>query len=286
MMADGIMKKYPEDEIIHILLRLPLKFILRVKCVSETFYTLIQSSSFINLHFNRTTISTYNNILLKGSFKEDIQRYKAIFSFISSDCNDNLKFVYPVLDVPYAINTTSVDNDLLIDSRHGLIALMDSVTTILYNVSTRNYILLPPNPFHIQKGFYQSIDSGGFDFDSIANDFKVLIISEVFKEDDFGYIEDGKTKVEVYELGIDIWRELDQVNQQLPTLSWLNSSVSYKGVYHWIVFFEGEDKILCFDMTTEFFRNMQIPDRRNFLNGTLHSLLLLNESLKLVMLPL
>uniref|UniRef100_M1AK39 Class S F-box protein n=2 Tax=Solanum tuberosum TaxID=4113 RepID=M1AK39_SOLTU len=280
------MKKYPEDVIIHILLRLPVKFILRFKCVSKTFYTLIQSSNFINLHFNRTTISTYNNILLKRSFKEDIQRFKAIFSFISTTGNDNPKFVYPDLDVPYTISVISVDNDLLIDSRHGLIALMNPETTILYNVSTRNYILLPPSPFDIPKGFYESIESGGFGFDSVVNDFKVFRISEVFKEDGYGYIEDGKKKVEVYEVGIDIWRELDHVNnQQLPTLCWLNSSVSFKGVYHWIAFFEGEDKILCLDMTTEIFRNMQIPDSGNYYNGTLHSLLLLNESLSLLCYP-
>lgn len=83
MMVDGIMR----------LLRLPLKFILRFKCVSKTFYTLIQSTSFNNLHLNHTTISTYDKILQKRSFKENIQWYKAIFSFISSEGNDNLKFV-------------------------------------------------------------------------------------------------------------------------------------------------------------------------------------------------
>lgn len=77
----------------------------------------------------------------------------------------------------------------------------------------------------------------------------------------------------------------DHVNQQLPTLDWLNSSTAYKGVYHWIAFYEGEDEILCFNITTEIFLNMKIPESLHFSNGTLHSLLLLNECLSLVCYP-
>ncbi|TMW83773.1 hypothetical protein EJD97_000757 [Solanum chilense] len=284
-MVDGIMKKYPEDMIIHILLRLPLKFILRFKCVSKTFYTLIQSSYFINIHYNHTLTSTYDNILLKRSCKEDIERYKAVFSFISSDDEDNLNSVYPDLDVPNLLRVTSVTSDKLIDSNHGLIALMEHRTTILFNVSTRNYRHLPPSPFQIPKGFYQSIKSGGFGYDSVVNDFKVFRISEVYTEDRYGYPEDGETQVEVYELGIDIWRKLDHVDQELPILFWLNSSMSYKGAYHWIASVAGANTILCFDMTTEFFRNIEMPNTSKYLKGTLYSLQLLNESLSLLCYP-
>uniref|UniRef100_M1DHD5 Class S F-box protein n=2 Tax=Solanum tuberosum TaxID=4113 RepID=M1DHD5_SOLTU len=280
------MKKYPEDMLIHILLRLPLKFILRFKSVSKTLYTLIQSSSFINIHYNHTLNSTYDNILLKRSFKEDIERYKAVFSFIPNDDEDNLNTVYPDLDVPYTSSISSVKSDKLINSSHGLIALMEPRTTIVFNTSTRNYKRLPPSHFQISKGEYQSFESGGFGYDSVVNDFKVFRISEVFKEDGFGHINDGEKRVEVYELGIDIWRKLDHVDQQLPKLFWLNSSMSYKGCYHWIASFEGQKIILCFDMTTEIFRNIQMPaDTSKFTEGTLHSLLILNESLSLLCYP-
>ncbi|KAK4737280.1 hypothetical protein R3W88_000977 [Solanum pinnatisectum] len=261
MMVDGIVKKYPEDMVIHILLGLLVKFILRFKSVSKTLYTLIQSSSFINIHYNHTLNSTYDNIKLFFFF----------FLFISNDDEDNLNTVYPDLD--------------LINSSHGLIALMEPRTTIVFNTSTRHYKRLPPRPFQISKGEYQSFESGGFGYDSVVNDFKVFRISEVFKEDGFGHINDGEKRVEVYELGIDIWRKLDHVDQQLPKLFWLNSSMSYKGCYHWIASFEGQKIILCFDMTTEIFRNIQMPDTTKFTEGTLHSLLILNESLSLICYP-
>lgn len=183
------------------------------------------------------------------------------------------------------LRTTSVTSDKLIDSNHGLIALMEDQTTILFNISNRNYGHLPPSPFQIPKGFYQSIISGGFGYDSVVNDFKVFRISEVYTEDRYGYPEDGETEVEVYELGIDIWRKLDHVNQELPILFWLNSSMSYKGAYHWIASVEGRNIILCFDMTTEIFRNIELPNTSKFFKGTLYSLQLLNESLSLLCYP-
>ncbi|KAG5632025.1 hypothetical protein H5410_003742 [Solanum commersonii] len=212
----------------------------------------------IFLHTKHTLNSTYDNILLERSFKEDIERYKAVFSFISNDDEDNLNIVHPDLDVPYTSSISSVKSDKRINSSHVLIALMEPRTTIV----------------------------GGFGYDSVVNDFKVFRISEVFKEDGFGHINDGEKRVEVYELGIDIWRKLDHVDQQLPKLFWLNSSMSYKGCYHWIASFEGQKIILCFDMTTEIFRNIQMPaDTSTFTEGTVHSLLILNESLSLLCYP-
>ncbi|OIT32188.1 putative f-box protein [Nicotiana attenuata] len=233
-MEDGIMKKYPADVVINILLRLPVKFLLRFESVSKTCYTLVRSSTFINLHLNHTTTSKDDYILLKRSFKEDVERYKAIFSFHSSDGDDYIYSLYPDRDVPYMTIPYSIDNDILIGPIRGLIALMDPITTILFNPSTKNYRLLPPSPFNVPKGFRRSIDSSGFGFDSVVNDFKVFRISEVYTEDRFGYPEKGEKKVEVYELGIDIWRELDHVDQELPALFWLTSSMFYKGAYHWI----------------------------------------------------
>ncbi|XP_059289788.1 F-box protein CPR1-like [Lycium ferocissimum] len=283
LMTDGIMKKYPRDVVIQMCLQ---NFLLRFKCVSKTVCALIQSSTFINLHLNHSTTSTDGNILLKRSFKEDIEIYKAIFSFISSDCEDYLKFIYPELVVPYITNRLSITSDKLIGPSHGLIALMDPITTILFNPSTRNYRLLPSSPFDVPKGFHRSIASGGFGFDSVVNDFKVFRIIQVYTEDRFGYPEKGEKKVEVYELGIDIWRELDHVDQQLPKLFWLTSSIFYKGAYHWITSSrEFKPTILCFDMSTEIFRNMEPPNTREFSSGTIHSLLILTESLCLTCYP-
>lgn len=266
-----------------------MKFLLRLRCVSKTFYTIIQSSTFINLYLNWTIASTNHNILLKRSFKEDIERYKVILSFLSIDDVDNnndLKSIYPDVDVPCITSRLSIDNDKLMGPSHGLVALMDPINTILFNPCTRNCRVLPSNPFNVvPKGYYRSIESGGFGFDSVVNDFKVIRISLVYTEDYYGYREKEESKVEVYELGIDVWRELDHAYQHLPTLFWLTTSTFYKGTYHWISTSEElEQIILCFDMSTEIFRTMKTPHTSS--NGTtLHSLLIFTEFLSLIFYP-
>ncbi|XP_049382596.1 F-box protein CPR1-like [Solanum stenotomum] len=281
-MMDGTTKKLSQDVAIVILLRLSVKCLLRYKCVSKEYYTLIQSSTFMGLHFNRISTLKYELVLLKHSFKEDIEQYKTILSFLSDDGNDYLNHTFLDLDLPYMTSRYSVFQDQLVGRCHGLIALMNDITTVLFNPSTRNYRLLPPSPFDCPQGLHQCIRSVGFGFDSVVNDYKFVRISEFLKDDRYGYIEEVDEKIEVYELGIDCWRELDHVDQGLPKLYWSPcSQMFYKGAFHWI----DQDIILCFDISTEIFRNMNIPDTYHYYNDPFYSLIILNKSLTLICYP-
>nr|AIK66459.1 S6a-locus F-box type-12 protein [Petunia integrifolia subsp. inflata] len=286
-MPDGIIMKLHQDIIIYMLLRLPVKFLLRFKCISKYCYTLTKSSTFINIHHNRATTSDDEYILFKRSFKEDVERYKGIFSFLSGNNGDDLNCTFPDLDVPNMTSLYSITQDKLIGPCHGLVAVMNVSSTILLNPATRKYRLLPSSPFGVPKGFYRNIENGGFGFDSVVNDYKVFRISEVYTEDSFGYPEEGERKVEVYELGIDVWRELDHVDQQLPKLFWMTSSMPYNGTYHWLITLSYEHKLilLCFDMSTEIFRYITTPNTRYFSSGTRHSLVLLNDCLSFICHP-
>nr|XP_016474410.1 PREDICTED: F-box protein CPR30-like [Nicotiana tabacum] len=173
-MVDGIMKRFPEDVVIYILLRFRVKFLLRFKCISKTCYTLIKSSIFVNLHLSRTTNDKDEFILFKRSWKEETSLYKTIISFLSVRADDYLNPIIPDQDVPYMTATYSIEYDQLIGPCHGLIALMDDLNTLLFNPSTRKYMLLPPSPFNCPRNHYRTIRCVGFDFDSIANDYKVV----------------------------------------------------------------------------------------------------------------
>ncbi|XP_059292167.1 F-box protein CPR1-like [Lycium ferocissimum] len=282
-MPDGLAKKMPEDVVICILLRLPMKSLLRFNCVSKTCHILLQSSTFINLHLNRATTVTDEFILLKRSFKEDINQYKTIFSFLSGGGDNYLNPIFPDLNVPYMTDTRSIIFDQLIGPCNGLIALMDNVNTVIFNPSTRNIRLLLSSPFDRPKGFHRYIRCLGFGFDSVVNDYKVIRISEFLKDDRYGYIQVEEENVEIYELGIDCWRELDHVDQQLPVIHWLPcSQIFYKGIFHWIA----HTVILCFDMSTEIFYTMRMPDTsHNFRIEPHRSLVILNESLTLICYP-
>ncbi|TMW93845.1 hypothetical protein EJD97_011086 [Solanum chilense] len=283
-MVDGIMKKVPKDVIVSIILKFPVKSLVRFKCISQNCKAIIQSSTFINQHQNRTTTATDELILFKRSIKQDINQYKTILSFLSSDDCNQFNPIFPDLDVTYLHSNYCSDYNQLMGPCHGLTALMNFSSTILVNRSTKNYRLLPPSPFNCPRGFHRSIESVGFGFDSIAKDYKIVIILYVYFEGPSGYPEEITKKVEVYELEIDCWRELDHVNQQLPSLFWLPcSQIYFRGSCHWIAISEVDPLvILSFDMSKEIFQTMKMPHTCYFIGGPRYSLVILNDFLTLI----
>lgn len=68
-MADGIMMKLPEDVASHIILRLAIKSLMRYKCISKIWYSLLQSLYFINLHVKNPSTTKNDFILFRRSIE-------------------------------------------------------------------------------------------------------------------------------------------------------------------------------------------------------------------------
>ncbi|XP_075095031.1 F-box protein CPR1-like [Nicotiana tabacum] len=286
MMADGIIKVLPEDVMMFILIRLNVKSLIRLKCVSKNLYTLLQSSMFINFHLKRTTTAKDEFILLKRSFQERPNKFKSILSFLFG-VNDHidLRPASPDQDVPYLTTNNSCIFHQLLGPCRGLIVLTDSESIVLFNPTTRNYRLLKSSNFNCPLGFYHDIKGVGFGFDSVVNDYKVVRVSEVIGDPPFNDFNVREWRVGVYDLITDSWRNLDHVDQQLPNLCWYPcSEMFYKGAVHW---FATKDMvlILCFDLSTEIFRNMKMPDTCDFIDGKCYGLVVLDESLTLICYP-
>nr|AIK66473.1 S5-locus F-box type-15 protein [Petunia integrifolia subsp. inflata] len=286
-MGDEIVEKLPKDVVIYIFLMVPVKSLVRFKCVSKVWYTLIQSSTFINLHFNRTTVTTKDEyMLVKRSFKEESNRFRSVMSFLSGGLDDDdLYPVSPDLDVPYLTTTNSCTFHRIMGPCNGLIVLTDKITTVLFNPATRSYRLLQPGRFGCPVGFHRSINGVGFGFDSIANSYKIVRIAEVNGEPPFYCYTMREWKVEIYESSVDAWREQDQVYRQLPNVFWYPCfEMFYKGASHWFAH-ANTMVILCFDMITETFRRMKFPNTCHFQDENCYSLVLLNDSLTLICYP-
>ncbi|XP_016457494.1 F-box/kelch-repeat protein At3g06240-like [Nicotiana tabacum] len=285
MMVDGIMKKLPEDVVIYILLKFTVKSLIRFKCISRTWYTLVQSSTFINLHLNRPTTRKNEFILFSRSIKVEPHGLKNVISIIYSDNDDDLNSIFPDLDPPYLTFSYYYAYNELVGPCNGLLVLTDFEVIILLNPATRNYMPLPSSPFVCAEGLNLSIMGGvGFGFDWIGNDYKVIRILEVFKDADWSP-DVIDQKVEVYDLHTDSWREF-RVGQQFPKVHWLpHFEIFHKGAFHWYANIDDAMVILCFDMSTEIFRTMIMPDSFNDYDGKYYSLVILNESLTLICYP-
>ncbi|PHT94198.1 hypothetical protein T459_02080 [Capsicum annuum] len=213
------------------------------------------SSTFINLHLN----ANEESILFKRSYKEEPSQFRSIMSFLSnSHDNDDLRPVSPDLAVPYLSGSSIFHR--IIGPCNGLVALTDTINILLFNPATRHFRLLKPSPFGSPLGFRRSINGFAFGFDLIANDYKIVRLAEVHGEPPFYCYTIREWRVEVYELSINTWREADVMDERLPSVHWYPcAELLYKWASHWFAC-SNTVGILCFDMRTETFRNIKMPD--------------------------
>ncbi|KAH0765143.1 hypothetical protein KY285_001014 [Solanum tuberosum] len=72
----------------------------------------------------------------------------------------------------------------------------------------------------------------------------------------------------------------------MPKMHWYAcSEVFYKGAIHWIASDDAIFVVLCFDLSSEIFRSILMPDCCDYFDGKCYGLVLLNESLTLVCYP-
>nr|AIK66454.1 S6a-locus F-box type-11 protein [Petunia integrifolia subsp. inflata] len=284
-MVDGIMKKIHEDVVICILLGLPVKSLMRLKCISKTLYTLVQSSTFINLHLNRTT--TYNDelIFFKRSIKLEPDLFKNILSFLSSDNKDDLNPVSPDIDVPYLTSDYCSRFHQLIGPCRGLIALTDFTTIVLLNPATRKYRLLPGSSFVCPKGFTFVTRGVGFGHSTAENYYKLVRIFEVYTDPYDRDLDARHSKVEVYDSCTDCWRDLDLTVKLLPKVRrFASSEIFYKETFHWCAH-DDTVMILCFDISLETFHYMKLPDHCHFWDNKGYGLTVLSNYLTFITYP-
>nr|AIG62985.1 S-locus F-box protein type-7 [Solanum habrochaites] len=283
-MVNGIIKKLGDDLVNNILVRFPVKSLIRLKCISKRWYTLIQSTTFIHLHLNYQTTIQHEFILFKHSIKEP-NEFISILSFLSGDNDDGFNHLFP------DINVTSMSSDFnatfypLLGPCHGLIVLTDLTTIIIFNPATRNFRLIPPSPFGCPQGFHRSVEGIGFGFDSISKYYKIVRICEVFWNPWDGYPGPKETKIDVCDFSMDCWREVEHVN--LPLIYWVPcAEMLYNEVVHWFATIDMSMIILCFDMCTEIFRNINIPDVcNNLTHKQYYGLVILRGCLTLISYP-
>ncbi|XP_049373464.1 F-box protein CPR1-like [Solanum verrucosum] len=283
-MVNGIIKKLPEDLVSNILVRFPVKSLVRLKCISKSWYALIQSTTFIHLHLNYQTTIEHEFILFKHSIKEAPNGFINVLSFLSGD-DDAFNPLFPDINITYMSSNFNCTFYPLVGPCHGLIVLTDLTTIILFNPATRNFRLIPPSPFGCPQGFHRSVEGIGFGFDSIAKYYKIVRISEVFWNPWDDYPGPKESKIDVYDFSMDCWREVEHVN--LPLIYWLPcSEMLYKEVVHWFATTDISMVILCFDMCTEIFRIIKMPEVCNVLtNEQYYGLVILRECLTLICYP-
>ncbi|KAK1377762.1 F-box domain-containing protein [Heracleum sosnowskyi] len=225
-----------------ILLRLHVKSLLRCKAVSKPWCSLISSSLFINSHYTRaiTSPGADQTFILRnqedGSF--------SLLRLSPSPIVAELKFPYSQGEYPV------MPKSVLIGSAKGIACVSVSLDKssycdkcppdiYLWNPATRQSRLLPPQNVYCSRS---SVESCGFGYDPINNDFKVVVV--------FHYPH----RVDVYSTNMNAWQKAGRLP---PDTYFGQFSVCFEGFLCWNRLIG----IVAFDLNREVFNcDTKFPD--------------------------
>lgn len=254
----------PEELIIEILLRLPVKSLLKFRCVSKSWLFLISSYRFAKSHLK---ISTKNNVyihdkLVFGARTLPMDLYTCslhslIEGFNITDCiypatHDILLYDRVQFDCPLA----EVDDVIwLVGSCNGLVCVcLSSSNIILWNPTTKKSTMLPESGTYL-GGFEYSSITFAFGYDELHDDYKVVEFFGVEHQE--GVYE---TQLKVYSRRTNTWKTLSN----WPGGDTFGGSGKFlNGAIHWSVcdlVRPFKWCIVAHDLATDIFNKLPLPN--------------------------
>ncbi|XP_050282207.1 F-box/kelch-repeat protein At3g06240-like isoform X1 [Quercus robur] len=247
----------PHDAVLNILTRLPVKSLLRFRCVCKLWDSSITSPNFISTHLNIVNNNDDDDdhaYLIQTCIQYNAFKIPMICKVLCCDRTFDSLFEYSVPSV-FALNMSE-----MVGSCNGLVCLAQrgklSTTgdaIYLWNPSVRKFKRLPDSCSNGQD-FWFSI---GFGYQSKTNDYKVVKLWGT------------PVVAEVYTLCSDSWRKVEISLRSKVVVSGIEPSSSplfFSGALHWIAYhsegeveFQDPTMILSFDVDNEKFGEMALP---------------------------
>ncbi|KAL2932211.1 Hydroquinone glucosyltransferase [Bienertia sinuspersici] len=255
--CDKKMEHFPTQLITEILSRLPVKLLLRFRCVAKSWRSLIDDKYFINLHLKHSLQNpTYHNLMIKDCFLQD-----------NPTINDRYLYSvdFPTLNQAKSINLQFDCDPIeteIVGSCNGLLCLADgnSMGTLVYNPATRKKRVIPVSPVDI-PGYVVLCDRivYGFGYDHVNDDYKLLrIIQSREKTIDFHV-----TEVKLYSLNSNCWKRVRDFPSEYYISYGMCWGVHVNGCLHWLAIrkpqSDGTKEIVAFDLRTEEYKVVPQP---------------------------
>lgn len=241
------MADVPLDLITDIICRLPAKAILRFRRVSKIWKCLIDCSNFVNLHMKKSIDSRTRRHLI-------IRKNSDLFSVDLDLFDPAVELIHPLMCYGSQINIWG--------SCNGILCICNVAEDIaLWNPSTRKYRILPSLPPERRcDGVLRfSLESYGFGFDSVHDDFKLLKISQYIGLED---PVDFDSHVKVFSMKKFCWMPIESMTYILRYTS--KMGVFVNSALHWVVSknlgTESAELVVAFDLGTDKFEEIPLPE--------------------------
>ncbi|RHN81610.1 putative F-box domain-containing protein [Medicago truncatula] len=229
----------PEELIVEILLRLPVKSLVQYKCVCKSWKTLISDSQFANNH-HLLTSKAYPRLFLNDGVHE-------IVSYPVNSLLENPSTpVIPLVSFSFRMDLHSI-----LGSCNGLLCL--------YHIHTRQCKLLNPSiqlksqvsPTIVLD--FEIIIHHGFGYDQVNHKYKLLLVVR-----DVVYW-DLEPMTRIYTFGENSWKSLPN----FPCLPHRGLGVYVSGTLNWIVAKDGVNSnqcvIISIDLEKENYGEVLLP---------------------------
>ncbi|XP_075487094.1 F-box/kelch-repeat protein At3g23880-like [Primulina tabacum] len=193
----------PEEIIVEILARLPVKSLLKFRCVSKSWLTLICTHQFIKSHLNSSRVggnlSNYGIMLTICVPAFDL-KHCPLSSLMQEPSTDACSIDYPKKYKQRAVWFVGSCNCLIFVALH-------EKELFFWNPSTRKSKKLPTN-VDIKRGFYNIY---GFGYNACDDDYKVVGIFCVFGNE--GAYE---SMVKIYSSKTNSWKRMGDFKGGVP----------------------------------------------------------------------
>lgn len=214
----------PEDVVIQILLRLPVKSLLRFNCVCKHWYTLIKSPSFISQHYHHH--NNWIQLLVHHCIPYIEESAFALLPDEMLAMRQHLDYLH----IPtYLTNVVGPVNGLFLLHKDWC---SHSSHLALWNPATGEFRTLPELDSNLPQWFMAKENYFGFGLDPLTNDYKVIWICYFWNEE--LHVAYDPPVIGVYTLGTDLWRLLDPNSALMPSRLSSISSIYMNGTQYWL----------------------------------------------------
>uniref|UniRef100_A0A5B7BYK1 F-box domain-containing protein n=1 Tax=Davidia involucrata TaxID=16924 RepID=A0A5B7BYK1_DAVIN len=232
------MDRLPGEIVVDILSRLPIKSLMRCRCVCKPWRNLTYDPRFIHYHLNRSSHKN-PNLILTSTICIDATFFRTQMYFLEHHHTHN----YTCTDVDFSL--PNFEEFQVIGSCNGLLCLVHRMNTsriCICNPFTRDYIKFPNPISPSQQTREMTI---GFGYCSKRNEYKIV---EIIHSSTLG---DLRSEVYVCTVGDGSWRGIGNVPYVM--IRWqLASKVFLNGALHWFSELPA-NLIVSFDIANEVF---------------------------------
>ncbi|XP_059311791.1 F-box/kelch-repeat protein At3g23880-like, partial [Lycium ferocissimum] len=248
----------PAELINEILLRLPVKSLLKFRCVSKSWLALISSPEFVKTHLCICTNDkdyTHHRVVLKV----DPTHLKncSLTSLLYDSVTEAFDLDYPmkqphtsIVTLPFKIAYPMKNSIWVVGSVNGLICLViGEKDFFLWNPSIRKFKKLPD----LRYGYIMC----GFGYDELHDDYKVVAVFWHC----LSYNGSHCFVVKIYSLKSDSWRSTEECWSAVPTTGW---GTLVNGKLHWTTstthfsVYNPKD-VICFNLADEKWGKVEQP---------------------------